>query len=90
MFPGLNLYDTLNEPDADDNYKQQIQKKINSIMNKLHDNFITHGDFKRTNFIVSDDEPYVTDLDSMKVHIWGISFKRRKNKDTKKLRRMFS
>jgi tRNA A-37 threonylcarbamoyl transferase component Bud32 len=99
---GPNLEDVVNDPNTSDNHKQpstgsgrelverQIQQKINDLMRKLHENFITHGDFKRTNFIVSGGEPYVTDLDSMRVHIPGILFKHRQKKDVNRLKRMFT
>ena len=85
-----HLEDVVNDPNTSDNHKQQIQQKINDLMRKLHDNFITHGDFKRTNFIVSGGEPYVTDLDSMRVHMPGILFKHRQKKDVNRLKRMFT
>ena len=87
---GPNLEDVVNDPNTSDNHKQQIQQKINDLMRKLHENFITHGDFKRTNFIVSGGEPYVTDLDSMRVHMPGILFKHRQKKDVNRLKRMFT
>ena len=87
---GPHLEDVVNDPNTSDNHKQQIQQKINDLMRKLHENFITHGDFKRTNFIVSGGEPYVTDLDSMRVHIPGILFKHRQKKDVNRFKRMFT
>jgi tRNA A-37 threonylcarbamoyl transferase component Bud32 len=85
---GPNLADVFIKPDTSCD-KQQIKQNINSTIKKMHDNFITHGDLKRTNFIISGNEPYVTDLDSMKVNMPGILFGHRQKKDVDKFKEIF-
>jgi len=86
---GQNLDEILTSPNISEQRKQNVFRQISEIMTMLHKNRITHGDFKRTNFIITDYKVYITDLDAMKLHRCRLSFKRRKTKDTSRLERMF-
>jgi tRNA A-37 threonylcarbamoyl transferase component Bud32 len=88
--PGQNLEELFTDAGFDDEQKQILYRQICCVMSVLHNNRISHGDFKRTNFILSDKTIYVTDLDAMKIHLPGPVFEHRRRKDTTRLGRMFS
>lgn len=87
---GQNLDDIFLNMNLADEQKQNIHRQIHEFMTTMHKNRITHGDFKRTNFVIAQDQAYVTDLDAMKVHLRGPLFRRRCLKDVNRLERMFS
>ncbi|MFA5422479.1 MAG: lipopolysaccharide core heptose(II) kinase RfaY [Phycisphaerae bacterium] len=88
--PGRNLGEVLLDTNIADEEKKQFRNQICGLMTRMHNKRITHGDFKRTNFILSDKTIYVTDLDAMKVHLPGPVFEHRRRKDITRLERMFS
>lgn len=87
---GQNLADALYDPNIPEQKKQDLNRQIRELMITLHNNRITHGDFKLTNFVVTQDRVYITDLDAMKVHLCGPLFRKRCLKDISRLERMFS
>lgn len=62
-----------------------FKNAISSVLKKLHDYRITHGDVKASNVIVADDKIYLTDLDAMRCHWTGPVFTHRKKGDLERL-----
>ncbi len=73
--------------DAKDNYQrqQEIMTYFISEIRKLHDYQITHGDLKDTNFHYAGSKIYIVDLDAMKLHKSGRTFKKAVQKDLSRL-----
>jgi tRNA A-37 threonylcarbamoyl transferase component Bud32 len=86
---GPNLRRFLADAQQSAERKEEVRRQIDELMNCLHRNRITHGDFKRTNFIVTEKNVYITDLDGMKVHLRGPLVRRRISKDIMRFERMF-
>jgi tRNA A-37 threonylcarbamoyl transferase component Bud32 len=87
---GQNLADALYDSNIIEQKKQDLHRQIRELMITLHNNRITHGDFKPTNFVITQDRVYITDLDAMKVNLYGPVFRQRCSKDARCLERMFS
>jgi len=87
---GHNLADELGDSNISEQKKQDLHRQIRELMTTLHNNRITHGDFKPTNFVIAQNNVYVTDLDAMKVHYCGLLLRKRCSKDIRRLERMFS
>ncbi|UCG48048.1 MAG: hypothetical protein JSU94_21540 [Phycisphaerales bacterium] len=51
------------------------------LLERLAGHGITHGDLKHTNILVTETGPMLTDLDGMKVHLFGRMCRRRHAKD---------
>ncbi|MFO7817180.1 MAG: lipopolysaccharide kinase InaA family protein [Desulfovibrionales bacterium] len=65
---------------------QNVVKKFIRILNIFHNNLITHGDFKATNFILCEGRLFVIDLDAMRSYWWGgRKFQKRFVKDCRRL-----
>lgn len=87
---GHNLADAFDDSNISGQKKQDLYRQIRQLMTTLHNNRISHGDFKPTNFIISQGSVYVTDLDAMKVHFCGWLLRKRCSKDIRRLEQMFS
>jgi len=87
---GPNLDEIFTGSDLSEQQKQNYHRQIHELMTAMHNKRITHGDFKRTNFVLAGEKIYVTDLDAMKVHLPGPIFRQRCRKDITRLERMFS
>ncbi len=61
--------------------KSDTADKIMGVIAKLHSLFITHGDLKTTNLIISNHLPTFIDLDSMQQHSKNVAFYKAKKKD---------
>jgi len=64
---------------------ESLVKQFGELLQKLANEYISHGDFKATNFIFSDGELIVIDLDAMRKHRWAIQFHRKFRKDCNRL-----
>ena len=78
---GQKLYDFLQNSNATKERHQIINNQIKELLNKMEKNHITHGDLKHTNILLTDNGPVLTDLDGMKAHKWGWSYKSSRAKD---------
>lgn len=65
---GRKLPDFLESDAANDEAKMAVTKKIVEMLSMLAKNFISHGDLKHSNILVTGSEPVLTDLDGMRVH----------------------
>ena len=67
-----------------ENPNDALIKKAVAIFKVYEKCLITHGDCKATNYIVSEDDIYIIDLDSMKEHADKASFAKAFKKDLKR------
>lgn len=74
----LNFFRTNKHSEQDKTYTANT---IVETLKKIHGLRITHGDLKTTNMIISDLQPTLIDLDSMRQHSNKLSFKKAQNKD---------
>ncbi len=65
---GQKLPDFLESNETSKEAKAAVTKKIVEVLSNLGRNFISHGDLKHSNILVTGDEPVLTDLDGMLVH----------------------
>ncbi|MFO7884279.1 MAG: lipopolysaccharide kinase InaA family protein [Desulfobacteraceae bacterium] len=83
---GLDAYHWFNAENLEIGEVQEVVAQFRQLLNKFHDSLITHGDFKATNFIVSEHGLVVTDLDAMQTHKRaGLRFRRKYRKDLRQL-----
>lgn len=60
---------------------QRMVEKVAQLFQRLYKASLSHGDLKATNIIVSKDEPFLLDLDSMKWHASEKSLEKSKQRD---------
>ena len=68
----------------------KITNQILNIIERLGEYRISHGDLKDTNILVTDEGPVLTDLDSVKTHIFDLTGKWQTAKDVAHLKRSLS
>ena len=84
--PGVDAYHWFHSGKGDAATERKILEKFGRLMQRFQDGLITHGDLKATNFIFSDGELMVIDLDAMRSHRWaGPIFRRKFRKDCRRL-----
>ena len=83
--PGRTLYDFLQDSSVPEQQRSKPIQELRSLLEKLAKNKITHGDLKFTNILITDNSPVLTDLDSMKVHRFNATCRRRHAKDFARL-----
>jgi tRNA A-37 threonylcarbamoyl transferase component Bud32 len=81
---GQKLYDFLKSSSISTGEKMTVIQKVVELLEKLSKNFITHGDLKHTNILLSDNGPVLTDLDGMKVHKFKWTWRYKQTKDIKR------
>ena len=64
--------------------KQNVAQSITKLLQAMHSLKISHGDLKTSNFMISNTEASIIDLDSMKQHTALSHFKKAKKKDIKR------
>ncbi len=80
--PGMDVRQWFHSENRNPNKDQKIITAFARMMQHFFKARITHGDLKATNFIFSDGELFVIDLDAMRAHRWaGPMFRRRFKKD---------
>jgi tRNA A-37 threonylcarbamoyl transferase component Bud32 len=98
--PAATMKDYLLDKRVEEDKKKLIVKKVSILFQRLKKFKITHGDMKHLNFLVTEDNPALIDLDSMRFHRWnGLFIKKWRNdifrfsenwKQTPELYRFFS
>ncbi len=82
---GPDAYNLLHSKEVDQNDTQQIACWFRELMQRFADEFISHGDLKATNVIVTENGLSVIDLDAMREHRYKYWFLRAFKKDIKRL-----
>jgi len=80
---GQNLHDFLQTPHLTAKHRSDVIERIETVLEKLHKQKITHGDLKKSNILITDKGPVLTDLDAMKVHKLNCTFNYEQRKDLK-------
>jgi tRNA A-37 threonylcarbamoyl transferase component Bud32 len=65
---GAKLSDFLHNGDVSAAQRSEAAEQIRELLAKMHKYFVTHGDLKGTNILITDNGPVLTDLDAMKSH----------------------
>jgi serine/threonine protein kinase len=63
----------------------QMFERVEDILRHMEQYHITHGDLKPANILITPAGPVLIDLDSVRVHRFGITFRRARDKDIKRL-----
>ena len=78
---GQKLHDFLRNSNITSEQRLMVTQQIKKLLDKMGKHRITHGDLKYTNILITDNGPVLTDLDGMKVHKWGWTYKISRAKD---------
>lgn len=62
---GLQLQKYLLNEQVNEQSKKQVVCKVKLRIKQMHESMIAHGDLKLPNILISDEEPFFVDLDSM-------------------------
>lgn len=65
--PGISSVHFFRNKSVSEKGKKVVAKGMLSLISELHKENLCHGDLKSTNFIIVDDQPYLIDLDAMKL-----------------------
>jgi tRNA A-37 threonylcarbamoyl transferase component Bud32 len=84
---GQKLYDFLRDENVTQERRLTTSQHVKNLLDEMGKHRITHGDFKNSNILITKTGPVLIDLDGMKVHKWGWSYKVQKAKDLKRLAR---
>jgi tRNA A-37 threonylcarbamoyl transferase component Bud32 len=78
---GINLYHLFHYDKVKEIQYQELVKQFGELLQQFANAFISHGDFKATNFIFSGGELIVTDLDGMHEHRFKCRFRKAFSRD---------
>lgn len=81
FFNGENLHQYIVNHNPDDEHWQAIVLKIKTIIDKMGQSRITHGDLKHSNILLKQQAIAITDLDAMKIHKFPLFYKIKRTKD---------
>jgi len=81
---GQRLYDFLRDDNVANEQRTEVLQTIKTMLEKLAEYRITHGDLKHTNILITETGPVLTDLDGMKVHRTRLLFRHKQAKDIKR------
>jgi serine/threonine-protein kinase RIO1 len=81
---GIDAYNLLHSDKAKESKQEGLVKQFGEIIQMLADASITHGDFKATNFIITDDGLTIVDLDAMYEHRNKWNFRRAFRRDLRR------
>lgn len=82
---GIDVYHLLHSDRVKEIKHEDLVEQFGKLLQQFANAFISHGDFKATNFIFSGGELIVTDLDAMYEHRFAIQFRRKFRKDCQRL-----
>ena len=83
---GSDIYNLFHSNGTRDIRQEGIIELTGTLLQMLADASISHGDFKATNFIVSNRKLFVIDLDAMREHQFRWRFRRAFRRDLKRFR----
>ena len=83
---GSDIYNLLHSNGAKDISQEEIIDLTGALLRMLADASISHGDFKATNFIFSNRNLFIIDLDAMREHRFRWRFRRAFRRDLKRFR----
>jgi tRNA A-37 threonylcarbamoyl transferase component Bud32 len=78
---GEKLCDFLQGDDACEELRLRTLKAVAELLNMLSKHQISHGDMKHSNILITENRPFLIDLDSMTAHKSNWLFKIRQKKD---------
>jgi len=81
---GINVYHLFHSDEVKEIQYQELVKQFGELLQQFANAFISHGDFKATNFIFSGGELIVTDLDGMHEHRFKCRFRKAFSRDLKR------
>jgi tRNA A-37 threonylcarbamoyl transferase component Bud32 len=81
---GESLDAWLDRHRQDEAQVRDLARQVGAVFAGLKALRIAHGDTKATNFVVADGQPWLIDLDAMKVHRSRIAFARAWQRDTRR------
>ncbi len=81
---GQKLNDLLENGRIDEAQRMTIMEQVAAVMDRMGKYRITHGDLKHSNIIIAD-RPVLTDLDGMKISRLNWLYKRRRDRDIRRL-----
>jgi tRNA A-37 threonylcarbamoyl transferase component Bud32 len=82
---GTKLCDFLRDLSRTEAEHTETLGRVEAILRQMEQYRITHGDLKPSNIIITSRGPVLIDLDSVKIHWMGLSFRRARAKDLKRL-----
>jgi tRNA A-37 threonylcarbamoyl transferase component Bud32 len=82
---GIDVYHLLHSDKGKEIQHRDLVKQFGELLQQFANAFISHGDFKATNFIFSAGKLIVTDLDAMHEHRFAMKFRREFRRDCKRL-----
>jgi tRNA A-37 threonylcarbamoyl transferase component Bud32 len=82
---GVKLSDFLHNADVRAAQRSRAAEQIRELLAKMHKHFVTHGDLKGTNILITDNGPVLTDLDAMKSHLLRWTHKVDSARDTRRI-----
>lgn len=81
---GIDVYHLFHSDKVKEIQYQDLVEQFGELFQQFANAFISHGDFKATNFIFSGGELIVTDLDGMHEHRFKCRFRRAFSRDLKR------
>ncbi len=87
---GSDIYNLLHSNGTKDISRKGVVDLTGALLRMLADASISHGDFKATNFIFSNGNLFVIDLDAMREHRFRWLFRRTFKRDLKRFRQNWS
>lgn len=81
---GIDVYHLLRSDKGQDVYQGDLVEQFGKLFQQLSTASISHGDFKATNFIVTDNRLFITDLDAMREHQFRCRFRKAFGRDLKR------
>jgi len=78
---GTDLYDLITSDKSKEISIEVLSKRFGEILKSLADASMSHGDFKATNFIVTEDRLFIIDIEGMREHIFKWSLRKALKRD---------
>ncbi|MHC4423871.1 MAG: lipopolysaccharide kinase InaA family protein [Planctomycetota bacterium] len=82
---GQKLRDFLQDNKPGQEKHSKVTRQLMELLAKLEKHRVTHGDLKHTNILLTSEGLVLTDLDSMRVHRYGWTYRWKRGKDIARL-----